>query len=103
MEYRSPRRQLNEKAVFFGLSYEDVAGLSVVFAVLAVANNVTIKHPSGGYFALGFSLLIMIVLVPVRLIFRRQIIRDFVLFILTRRRIYAPKHSRKHFDRTQNK
>ena len=98
MEYRSPRRQLNEKAVFFGLSYEDVAGLSVVFAVLAVANNVTIKHPSGGYFALGFSLILMIVLVPIRLIFRRQILRDFAFFILTRRRIYAPKHSRKHFN-----
>lgn len=100
MEYRLPRRQLNEKAIFFGLSYEDIAGLSVVFASLVVVNNLTLKYPSGGYFALGFSLVLMLVLVPIRLVFRRRILRDLAFFILTRRRIYAPKHFRKHFNRT---
>lgn len=102
MQYRTPRKQLNEKAIFFGLSYEDIAGLSVVFAVLVVANNMTFKHPLGGYFALGLSAFLLIFLVPIRLIYRRHILRDLAFFTLTRRRIYAPKHSRKHFYRTQD-
>lgn len=78
MKQRKTSRILNDQSYFLGLSYHDITGLGVlllglilIFKALGIENMI---------WALVISASSLILVIPIRLQYRRRIIRDFVLY-----------------------
>lgn len=99
MIYRDPCSHINNKSVIFGLSYSDITSLGGVLAIVLFINKHLIGVLNVSYWALSSVLMGAFLLIPIRLQFRRKIIRDFIKYFFRRRIIYAPKHHRLHSGR----
>lgn len=74
-----PSRTLNEERAFLGLYISDLALALLVFIVTSSA----LQDTKYGSLAFPLGVLTLLILVPIRLKFRRKIIRDTVSFFLT--------------------
>lgn len=92
MQLREPCAHINNKSVLFGLSYSDITSLGGVLAVVLFINKRFVDSISVSYWALLSVLIVAFLLIPIRLQFRRKIIRDFLRYFLKKRVIHAPKH-----------
>lgn len=92
MPLREPCAHINNKSVLFGLSYSDITSLGGVLAVILFINKHFIGALNVSYWALISVLVMAFFLIPIRLQFRRKIIRDYLKYIFKKRVIYAPKH-----------
>jgi hypothetical protein len=90
MKYRKPSRTINEKAVLLGLDFSDLIGLALFLLFLQVC----LKPFHLEFFALLLTCVAMSLLVPLRLRFRRRIIRDFLFKIIGPKVIYVSKSNR---------
>jgi hypothetical protein len=82
-----PARLLNEKRGLYGFNEADytAAGVFLIGLSFPLTNTpyMLLAFPTTG--------LLLLILYPVRMNFRRRIIRDTIGFYLTSRRIYDPK------------
>lgn len=92
MQLREPCAHINNKSVLFGLSYSDITSLGGVLAVILFINKRFIGALNVSYVALMSIFIVALFLIPIRLQFRRKIIRDFLRYFLKKRVIHAPKH-----------
>lgn len=92
MQLREPCAHINNKSVIFGLSYSDITSLGGVLAVILFINKHFIGALNVSYVALISVLIVALFLIPIRLQFRRKIIRDFLRYFFKKRVIHAPKH-----------
>lgn len=83
MRYHKPSRVLNDRSVFMGLDYIDLAALGFVLLVL----QLSLKPWRLEFYAFFFTSLFALMLSPIRLRFRRKIIRDSLLFVFGPKRI----------------
>lgn len=81
MKTRKTSRVLNDNSYFFGLSYNDIsaAGLFLLGLIL-LFKFLEIKNMIG---ALFLTIFLLSVLVPIRMSFRKKIIRDSFKYILS--------------------
>ena len=94
LNYREPCSHINDKSVLFGLSYSDVSLMGAILAALLFINKHFVGMISFSYWSLMSIGLMAILLIPIRIQYRRKIIRDFLKHFFKSRLIYAPKHHR---------
>ncbi len=82
-----PSRVLNDQRGFFGLGMQDFAAAIVLFMVLSWV----LDGSSVALISLPLSVLLLVGLSPIRLSTRRHIIRDAIVYILTREALYDPQ------------
>lgn len=80
-------RTMNERNTFLGLNVWDAVGLSVLFMIV----NTLLNQTPYELLSFGSFVLPLPILIPLRMRKRRKMIRDFILFILSPRRLYDPK------------
>jgi len=92
MRERKTSRVLNDDSYFLGLSYNDISGagmfllaLIILFKVLGIQNMI---------WALLIAVVALGSLIPIRLSFRRKIIRDAFQYILKNGVIRVSKNNR---------
>lgn len=92
MREKKTSRILNDESYFLGLSYNDISGLGIIllgfiliFKALGIVNM---------FWALISILAIGSFLIPIRLNFRRKIIRDFFNYLLKNGVHYVSKNHR---------
>lgn len=92
MRERKTSRVLNDESYFLGLSYNDISGagifllaLIILFKVLGIQNMI---------WALLIAVAALGSLIPIRLSFRRKIIRDAFQYILKNGVIRVSKNNR---------
>lgn len=90
---RKPSQHLNNNAALMGLSYQDVSLLGINLMILLMVFR-RFQEPRLTYLALFLTFLLGVVLVPLRLKYRRKILRDRISFILRERVIYDPRSHR---------
>lgn len=83
MKMRKPSRILNERSVLMGLDFTDLVGL----ALLLVVFQVILKPFNLEFFALVLTLISGCALSPIRMRFRRKIIRDAILYLIAPKRV----------------
>ena len=83
---------LNENSVMMGLNYQDVVGLSLHLLAWQTLSLFLKIHLT--YEALLATALLAIALIPIRLKYRRHILRDILHYYLTPRAIYVAKNYR---------
>lgn len=94
MQLREPCAHINNQSVIFGLSYSDITLLGGTLAFVLFINKHLIGVLNVSYWALMTVLLSALLLIPIRLQYRRKIIRDFVKYFFRRRLIHATRHHR---------
>jgi hypothetical protein len=94
MNYREPSKQLNNKSVLFGLSYSDVSTLGGMLALILSVNKHFIGALQVSYWGLLFTLAVGFLLIPIRIKYRRKIIRDSLRYFFGRRLLHDPKNNR---------
>lgn len=77
---KKPSRILNDDTLVFGLDRNDLMGLAFMFYVFQIAFRSLQKD----YVALFATLIATVILINIRLKFRKKIIRDFVKFLLAK-------------------
>lgn len=92
MRERKTSRVLNDESYFLGLSYTDISGagvfllgLMMLFKVLEIKNTI---------WALIISVSFLGLLVPIRMTFRRKIIRDSFQYLFKNGVNYVSKNRR---------
>lgn len=92
MKERKTSRVLNDQSYFLGLSYNDISGAGIlllllifVFKLLGIQNM---------FWALIITILTLSSLIPVRMSFRRKIIRDSFKYFLKNGVIRVSKNRR---------
>lgn len=92
MRERKTSRVLNDESYFLGLSYNDISGagifllaLIILFKVLGIQNMI---------WALLIAVVALGSLIPIRLSFRRKIIRDAFQYILKNGVVRVSKNNR---------
>lgn len=83
---RYPGRHLNEKAFFLGLGIEDAIWLGFLFLFFWIISLV-LNVESFRWVSMVLVGFCMVLLVPIRLTFRRHILRDLGRFIVKSRRL----------------
>lgn len=92
MRERKTSRVLNDESYFLGLSYTDISGagvfllgLMLLFKALEIKNTI---------WALMISVGILGLLIPIRMTFRRKIIRDSFQYLFKNGVTYVSKNHR---------
>lgn len=79
MRERKTSRVLNDESYFLGLSYNDITGAGLFLLGLIVLSKVLgIKSM---LWALMATITILVLLIPIRLKFRRKILRDTIRYV----------------------
>lgn len=89
MDQRRHSHLLNKRAEILGLTTNDMICLGVEFIFLNEAMRPFVLEKMVGILSLGIVALTMGILIPIRLKYRKKIIRDTLRFHLTRRMFYA--------------
>ena len=89
-----PSRTLNEKSVLLGLDFADVVGLACLLIVL----QVVLKPFRLEFFALVGTGVVAALLMPLRLKFRRKIIRDTIKRFMGPKVMHVPRGNRSNPD-----
>lgn len=92
MREKRTSRILNDQSYLLGLSYNDITsvGLFLLFImILGKAIGIEI-----GFWGLSLSVGVLVALIPIRLQFRRKIIRDCLLYLLRNGVLRVSKNSR---------
>ncbi len=92
MELKEPSSHINNKSVLFGLSFSDISALGAGLAGLLFLNKHLFKNLNFSYWALSFILLIGFLIIPIRINYRRKMIRDAIKYFFKKRTLHAPKH-----------
>ena len=92
MNQREPCSHINNKSVLFGLSYSDISVLGAVLAVILFINKHFIGAINISYWGLLSVLSMGLLLIPIRIKYRRKIIRDSAKKLAKRRLLNGPKH-----------
>lgn len=92
MNQREPCSHINNKSVLFGLSYSDISVLGAVLAVILFINKHFIGAINISYWGLLSVLSMGLLLIPIRIKYRRKIIRDSAKNLVKRRLLNGPKH-----------
>jgi hypothetical protein len=90
MKPKQPSRVLNEKSLLLGLDYTDIVGLAMVLMFA----NFSLKPFGKEVFALPITLGALICLIPIRMRYRKKIIRDFIAYHVGPKVINARKYRR---------
>ena len=92
MRNRRTSRILNDHAYFLGLSYTDISNSGVALLVLLfITKSLGLQN---ALYALLPTILGLFLLIPVRLNFRRKIIRDSLLYLIRNGVIHVSKNRR---------
>jgi hypothetical protein len=89
---RRTSRVLNDDSYLLGLSYGDISGAGIFLLVLLFAGK-ALKFDSQ-LWALMLSVAVLGVMIPVRMKFRRKIIRDGVIYLILKDKVYVKKDYR---------
>lgn len=92
MRERKTSRVLNDESYFLGLSYNDISGAGVfLLGLIILFKALDIKNM---IWALLITILVLGSLIPIRLQFRRKIIRDSFQYLLRNGVIRVSKNNR---------
>lgn len=92
MRERKTSRILNDESFFLGLSYTDISGLGIILlGLILFFKSIGFENMLG---ALFISLVILCFLIPIRMNFRRKIIRDSLFYFFRHGVVYVSKNSR---------
>lgn len=92
MRERKTSRVLNDESYFLGLSYNDITGAGILLlGLLLVSKLLGIKSM---LWALMITVSVLIMLIPIRLRFRRKILRDSFKYIFTHGVSHVSKNRR---------
>ncbi len=92
MRERKTSRVLNDESYFLGLSYNDITGAGILLlGLLLVSKLLGIKSM---LWALMITVSVLIMLIPIRLRFRRKILRDSFKYIFTNGVSHVSKNRR---------
>ncbi len=93
MRERKTSRVLNDDAYLLGLTYTDISGAGAfLFVLLMIGKALGIKSM---LWALLLTISLLVILIPVRLRFRKKIIRDSLKYLFCHGVINVSKNSRK--------
>lgn len=92
MRDRKTSRVLNDESYFLGLSYNDISGAGIfLLALIMIGKMIGIQSQ---LWALVVTVSILFFLIPVRLKYRRKIIRDSFKYLFTQGVINVSKNRR---------
>lgn len=92
MRERKTSRVLNDESYFLGLSYNDITGAGVLLLVLLfVSKMMGVKSM---LWALMVTISVLVMLIPIRLRYRRKILRDTLKYLLKNGVTHVPKNRR---------
>ncbi|MFP5519668.1 MAG: hypothetical protein ACLGGX_07170 [Bdellovibrionia bacterium] len=92
MRERKTSRVLNDESYFLGLSYNDISGAGVfLLGLIILFKALDIKNM---IWALLITILVLASIIPIRLQFRRKIIRDSFQYLLRNGVIRVSKNHR---------
>lgn len=92
MRDRKTSRVLNDESYFLGLSYNDISGAGIFLLVLIMIGKMI--GIQSQLWALVATVTILVLLIPVRLKYRRKIIRDSFKYLFTQGVINVSKNRR---------
>ena len=92
MRVRKTSRVLNDESYFLGLSYNDISGAGIFLLVLIMIGKMI--GIQSQLWALVATVSILVFLIPVRLKYRRKIIRDSFKYLFTQGVINVSKNRR---------
>lgn len=92
MRDRKTSRVLNDESYFLGLSYNDISGAGIFLLVLIMIGKMI--GIQSQLWALIATVSILVFLIPVRLKYRRKIIRDSFKYLFTQGVINVSKNRR---------
>lgn len=92
MRDRKTSRVLNDESYFLGLSYNDISGAGIFLLVLIMIGKMI--GIQSQLWALVITVSILVFLIPVRLKYRRKIIRDSFNYLVTQGVINVSKNRR---------
>lgn len=92
MRNRKTSRVLNDEAYFLGLSYNDITGTGVFLLMLIIIGKIVGLESM--LWALILSIGLLFVLIPIRLKYRRKILRDSLKYALMKGVINVSKNHR---------
>jgi len=92
MRDRKTSRILNDESYFLGLSYNDISGAGIFLLVLIMIGKMI--GIQSQLWALVVTVSILVFLIPVRLKYRRKIIRDSFKYLFTQGVINVSKNRR---------
>lgn len=91
MRERKTSRVLNDDSYLLGLSYSDITGVGIFLLGLMIVGK--ILGIQSMFWALLLALSVLVFLIPVRLRFRRKIIRDTGRYIFLQGVVRVSKNS----------
>lgn len=94
MKDKKTSRVLNDDSFLFGLSYNDITGVGLLLLALMLFSKVIGLESM--LWALIFSIGVLALLIPIRLRFRRKIIRDTIKYLIFNGVIRVSKNHRNH-------
>lgn len=92
MRDRKTSRILNDESYFLGLSYNDISGAGIFLLVLIMIGKMI--GIQSQLWALVATVSILVFLIPVRLKYRRKIIRDSFKYLFTQGVVNVSKNRR---------
>lgn len=94
MREKRTSRILNDQNYLLGLSYNDITavGIFLLFLVIA-AKAISVEL---GFWSISVAVGILIALIPIRMQFRRKIIRDSLNYLLCNGVLHVSKNRRNH-------
>ena len=90
MRLRKTSRVLNDDSYFFGLSYMDISGAGIFLLVLMFIGK-TLNMESQ-LWAVILTISMLIFLIPIRMKFRRKIVRDSIKYLFNKGVIRVSKN-----------
>ncbi|MCE3009746.1 MAG: hypothetical protein LW875_03945 [Proteobacteria bacterium] len=92
MKGHKTSRVLNDESYFLGLSYSDISGVgALLLGIICLLKALGIQNM---LWALLFCGAFLVVLIPLRLGFRRKIIRDSLFYFLNHGVVHVSKNNR---------
>lgn len=97
MREKRTSRILNDHSYLLGLSYNDITAVGIFLLCLIIAaKSMSIEL---GFWSISISVGILIALIPIRLQFRRKIIRDSLNYLMRNGVLRVSKNNRIYKDR----
>ncbi|MFM6927188.1 MAG: hypothetical protein ACKOX6_01920 [Bdellovibrio sp.] len=92
MKERKTSRVLNDESYFLGLSYNDITGAGILLlGLLLLSKIIGVKSM---LWALMFTISVLVMLIPIRLGYRRKILRDSLKYLLKNGVTHVSKNRR---------
>lgn len=92
MKERKTSRVLNDESYFLGLSYNDITGAGILLlGLLLLSKLIGVKSM---LWALMFTISVLVMLIPIRLRYRRKILRDSLKYLLKNGVTHVSKNRR---------